>query len=143
MEVGYFCPPCQPETFGARVLYRESDNIWIGTSSEGLFCYSIGSKDIKRISTFKSDKPINSILKRDGYLWIGTEGDGLHCINMDDDEVRTYHHIASDGGSLNSNFVRALAEDTYGRLWIGTFNGLSIMDRRIPASTFNAFRVNT
>ena len=121
-------PPCQPETFGARVLYRESDNIWIGTSSEGLFCYSIGSKDIKRISTFKSDKPINSILKRDGYLWIGTEGDGLHCINMNDDEVRTYHHIASDGGSLNSNFVRALAEDTYGRLWIGTFNGLSIMD---------------
>ena len=117
----------QPETFGATILYRDEDNIWIGTSSDGLFCYSIDSKDIKRISAFKSEKSIQCLLNHDGRIWIATEGDGLHSIGQDNGEIRTYHHQSDNPRSLSSNYVRTLACDNDGNLWVGTFNGLSIL----------------
>ena len=120
-------PPCQPESFGATILYKDEGNIWIGTASDGLFCYSTGSKDIKRISSFKSEKPIQCLLNHDDRIWIATEGDGLHSIGTDGD-LKTYHHHGEDPRSLSSNYVRAMESDSYGRLWIGTFNGLSILD---------------
>ena len=120
-------PPCQPETFGATILYKDNDDIWIGTEADGLFCYSIGSKEIKRISSFKGKKPIQCLLKHDGKIWIATEGDGLHSIDLAEGETKVYHHEDASG-SLSSNYIRALQTDSYGKLWIGTFNGLSILD---------------
>ena len=120
-------PPCQPETFGATILYKDNDDIWIGTEADGLFCYSIGSKEIKRISSFKGNKPIQCLLKHDGKIWIATEGDGLHSIDLAEGETKVYHHEDASG-SLSSNYIRALQTDSYGKLWIGTFNGLSILD---------------
>ena len=119
-------PPCQPETFGATILYKDEDSIWIGTSSDGLFCYSTGSKDIKRVSAFKSGHAIQCILNHDDMIWVATEGDGLHCIDMSSGISSTYHHDITNPQSLSSNYVRSLATDTEGNLWIGTFNGLSI-----------------
>ena len=120
-------PPCQPETFGATILYRDNDDVWIGTESDGLFCYSTGSQEIKRISAFKSNSPIQCLLNHEGKIWIATEGDGLHSIDLADGSVKVYHHTDAPR-SLNSNFVRALQTDSDGNLWIGTFKGLSILD---------------
>ena len=120
-------PPCQPETFGATILYRDKEDIWIGTGTDGLFSYSIGSREIKRISAFKSNSSIQCLLNHDGKIWIATEGDGLHSIDLEDGSLEVYHHTDA-ARSLNSNFVRALQTDRDGNLWIGTFNGLSILD---------------
>lgn len=120
-------PPCQPETFGATILYRDKEDIWIGTGTDGLFSYSIGSREIKRISAFKSNCSIQCLLNHDGKIWIATEGDGLHSIDLADGSLKVYHHTDA-ARSLNSNFVRALQTDRDGNLWIGTFNGLSILD---------------
>lgn len=120
-------PPCQPETFGATILYRDNEDIWIGTGTDGLFCYSIGSKEIKRVSAFKSNSPIQCLLNHGGKIWIATEGDGLHSIDLKDGSIKVYHH--SDASeSLSSNFVRTLQTDSKGTLWIGTYNGLSILN---------------
>ena len=120
-------PPCQPETFGATILYRDNADVWIGTESDGLFCYSTGSQEIKRISAFKSNSSIQCLLNHDGKIWIATEGDGLHSIDLEDGSIKVYHHTDA-ARSLNSNFVRALQTDSDGNLWIGTFKGLSILD---------------
>ena len=120
-------PPCQPETFGATILYRDNDDVWIGTESDGLFCYSTGSQEIKRISAFKSNSPIQCLLNHEGKIWIATEGDGLHSIDLADGSIKVYHHTDAPR-CLNSNFVRALQTDSDGNLWIGTFKGLSILD---------------
>lgn len=118
----------QCENFKATTLYKDNGTIWIGSASEGLFLYCTDSKDIKRISSFQSDKPIQSILNHDGRIWVATEGDGLHSIDLTDGSTTIYRHQPYDRNSLSSNLVRALATDTSGRLWVGTFNGLSIFD---------------
>ncbi len=123
-------PPCQNESFGATILYKEEGNIWIGTKSEGLFCYHLGSNDIKRVSSFKSDRAIQCILKHDGKIFIATEGDGLHCIDGANEQNIVYHHNESDPRSISSNYVRTLSTDSFGRLWVGTFQGLSILENQ-------------
>ncbi|MEW6156941.1 MAG: two-component regulator propeller domain-containing protein [Verrucomicrobiota bacterium] len=54
----------------------------------------------------------------DGYLWIGTR-DGL--ARFDGVNFSVFRSETHEG--LDSNDIRALCEDRFQRLWIGTFNG--------------------
>ncbi|MCC6133427.1 MAG: protein kinase [Acidobacteria bacterium] len=61
----------------------------------------------------------NAILQtRDGYLWIGTE-EGLVRF----DGVRFTVFDKRNTPAIRNNFIMALAEDSEGALWIGTFGG--------------------
>ena len=125
----YSYPLLIKESFGANVIYKNENDIFIGTQQDGLFYYSTDGGELRKISEFKSKKSIQCILKdKEGQLWVATEGDGLICINLSDSKSTTYKHIPSDTKSINSNFVRALSIDTEGRIWVGAFNGLSILD---------------
>ncbi len=99
--------------------------LWIGTSG-GLVRF-----DGVRFTNFdRSNTPAlldDSILAlrpaRDGGMWIGTEGGGLVRMNG-----RSFSTFGPDQG-LTNGFVRALLEDSAGRLWIGTDRGFFQLDR--------------
>jgi ligand-binding sensor domain-containing protein len=63
---------------------------------------------------------------RDGTLWAGTEGGGL--LRLHNGQVKSYS--ARDG--LTDGFVRKVLEDHHGRLWVGTDDGLFVMDATMP-----------
>ena len=72
-----------------------------------------------------------------GALWIGTEDGGLNRLVLSKDEgigrssetfVR-YQHDPDDPRSLSHDRVLAVFEDSVGRLWVGTQNGLDLFDR--------------
>jgi signal transduction histidine kinase/ligand-binding sensor domain-containing protein/DNA-binding NarL/FixJ family response regulator len=61
----------------------------------------------------------------DGFMWFGSSDglsrfDGLSFLNFRNDQ--------SDTTSLIDNEIKCLAEDKYGRLWIGTQKGLTYLD---------------
>lgn len=63
-----------------------------------------------------------------GFLWLGTQ-DGLS--RYDGTSFRAFRADARRLGTLNGNFVRALAPDpARGGLWVGTGNGLCYYDPR-------------
>lgn len=111
----------------ASALYRHDDQIYIGTPSDGLYCYSIPKNTLEKLAYIPSSKQIQSILQQSPTrIWVATEGSGLLLVNPKTREVKTYRHSPSNPQSISSNYIRSLALDSQNRLWIGTFNDLNI-----------------
>lgn len=104
----------------AKALCRDGRRIVIGSSrGEISWCTEERMSETVRCP-FKSW--INCMTKDSGdWFWAGTEGDGLWHIN-----IGTGQADRVDG--LCSNYIRSMAKDIGGRLWIGTISGLNIMD---------------
>lgn len=123
-----FTSAAQKESFGAKILYNSGDKIFIGTDN-GLFQYIPASNELTKIPQFTSRKSIQCIIRDgEGYLWVATEGDGLIRIDTETGKSTSFKHDPSDSHSISSNYTRTISTDSEGRLWVGTFNGLSIYD---------------
>ena len=110
----------------ATELLADKDQVWIGTVSDGVLCWSPGNNGVRKIFSPGGGKQVQNILRRDNELWIATEGDGLWMYDLQFNEAIGYRYSSSRLGSISSNYVRSLAEDIYGRLWVGTYNGLDL-----------------
>ncbi len=98
--------------------------LWIGTTGglarfDGAHIQLYGPGMAQALS-------VNSIFcltpGKDGSLWAGTEGGGL--LRLRGNGLRVYSAI--DG--LTEAFVRTVFEDDRGRLWVGTDNGLFVLE---------------
>jgi ligand-binding sensor domain-containing protein/signal transduction histidine kinase len=72
-----------------------------------------------------------------GFLWFGTEG-GLN--KYDGYQFTIYKHDPDDPSTLADNIVTALWEDRDGRLWVGTAQGLDLLNRE--DGTFSHYQNN-
>ena len=75
-----------------------------------------------------ADAELRSVLSaRDGRLWLGTASSGLARF---DAPAERWQVLRADSGTprLSSNTVLALHQDKNGAIWIGTLNGLAVVD---------------
>lgn len=133
----YFFDPAHPEIPGDNLLAginirtlcfaAGSEEILVGSSS-GLYCYEQKSRRIRQVLPEMNGCDISSIVRTaDGY-WISTHGNGLY--HADDALRQTAHYTQSNVPELASDYIRVLKYDSNRRLWVGTYNGLSIFDER-------------
>lgn len=61
-----------------------------------------------------------------GFMWFATE-DGLN--KFDGVSFKIYKHLSSDSTTLSGNYVKRIVEDKDGDFWVGTWNGLNLLDR--------------
>lgn len=108
-----------------QALAESSDGrLWIGTTG-GLARFDGAGIELQQLG---GSPPLsaNSIfclaLAHDGSLWAGTEGGGL--LRLKDGERTSFsaHEGLSDG------FVRSVYEDDRSRLWVGTDDGLFVLE---------------
>jgi ligand-binding sensor domain-containing protein/signal transduction histidine kinase/DNA-binding response OmpR family regulator len=100
-------------------------NIWIGTSNQGVNYYNKKTKTFSRYQHLASNN-ITAILEdKDSILWIGTYDVGLECVDLKTN--KHYYYKASPGNysSLQTNYIRCIAQDSLGNVWIGTNKGLA------------------
>lgn len=110
----------------ASTINKQGDEIYIGTGN-GLYVYSIARKKLEMLTKTLEGKRIQATLKQSPTrIWVATEGAGLYLINPKTKEVKNYRHTPSNPQGISSNYIRALVLDSQSRLWIGTFNDLSI-----------------
>ena len=101
------------------------DGFLVGTSN-GVYTYSSTYGNAVRILPQMARYDIASIVADgDGY-WVATHGNGLY--RLDGALQVTGRYDAASNPGLVSDYIRVLKTDSEGRLWIGTFDGLSIRD---------------
>ncbi len=116
-----------------RCLYLDSkDRLWIGTEDGGLAKYyrnSIQTWKKSEIDLFSiSGNDIRSIVEDDnGNIWIGTFSNGLNRFDETKNRFVRYFQMSSNANSLSSNTIYSLYSEN-GKMWIGTANGLNILD---------------
>jgi len=113
------------------LLEDHDGNIWIGTDS-GLNRYDAGQQTFERFDRIEGlDGQSVLSLAQDsrGNIWIGTFEGGLRRLNPETNSVTVYRHDVDDTGTISSDDVRTIYEDSEKRLWIGTASGLNLFDR--------------
>jgi signal transduction histidine kinase/ligand-binding sensor domain-containing protein/DNA-binding response OmpR family regulator/HPt (histidine-containing phosphotransfer) domain-containing protein len=116
------------------LLIDRQGTLWVGSQGGGLNRFDKRTGHFSSYSTVPSN-PDYYVLFEDlaGILWLG--GEGLTRFDPKTEQVTTYHPKSEDPQSLSNDKVNAIREDRQGRLWIGTENGLDLLDRNRGAFT--------
>jgi len=102
---------------------RQAGGLWIG-SDGGLSSYVDGRFQHVAGPRGHETVPVRSLLEdRQNILWVGTEGAGAY--RLDRHGMTVFDHR----NGLSSNTVKALVEGRDGRIWIGTNEGLDVIDQ--------------
>ncbi|MBN2681190.1 MAG: histidine kinase [Bacteroidales bacterium] len=116
-------------------LKDSKGNIWIGTFGGGLNKYNPKDKTFLHFGTWETAdyKIKNDVIWTifecsDGYIWVGSEG-GFCKINPETYEIINFTNNPSNPESLSHNSVFHFLED-HGSLWISTYNGINILDKK-------------
>jgi signal transduction histidine kinase/ligand-binding sensor domain-containing protein/CheY-like chemotaxis protein len=62
-----------------------------------------------------------------GELWVGTNNQGLANISLKNNKPSFW---ATNSGNAANYYVRTLVEDAASNIWIGTYNGLCVFERK-------------
>lgn len=122
---------------GIRTIYEDrNDNIWFANNSS-LFKVEKSNSNFKvkpvqiQDVSGKTDyliKVTTLFQSRDGFFWIGTQQRGLRkSTSAGNPENQTFKSY------LINDRISSFLEDSAGRIWVGTYQGLKLYDKRTDA----------
>ncbi len=116
---------------------NEPNIVWIGTQNDGLLKININGTIEKKYDNKShpslSKNTVLVLFEEENKLWIGTYGGGLDCLLINENRI---FNFKKEQGLSDNNVVGVLPykEDF---LWISTYNGLSLFNKKI--SSFQNF----
>ena len=120
--------------------------VWVATKSRELFVYTPDMSSCRKIRGSEGYGVIYSIFEDDsGDIWLGTKGDGLLKLGRTEKGgyrvEKHFVHDSADNNSISSDDVYSVAQDSSGRLWVGTYGGgLSVLENTESDSFFTVYR---
>jgi ligand-binding sensor domain-containing protein/two-component sensor histidine kinase len=108
------------------ILRDKSNNLWFSIMNRGFFFIPNGSDKIIDIGSKMGlqNTLVNNYLEdNEGNIWISTYGKGVYCLN------NLYLKSYNENDGMSSNSVYSIAGERSGKLLIGTFNGLNILEK--------------
>ncbi len=120
------------------LLEDKRGRIWVGTVQGGIhlllpgkegFFHFRGAKGVP--DRLHNDTVLSLLEDAAGTVWVGTY-EGLYRVverssNPPDFRFQAFHHDPEEKKSLSHDAVESLYEDSRGRLWIGTYQGLNVL----------------
>ncbi|MEJ7740905.1 MAG: two-component regulator propeller domain-containing protein [Chitinophagaceae bacterium] len=106
------------------IKQTRSGIILVGTD-KGLYSYNSRKDDFMLIKEVPGNHFYLTVLEDSkGTVWAGTAREGIYYFNPVTKKKGNYHFRADDKNSLSNNRVNGIFEDTRGRLWLATDDGL-------------------
>lgn len=118
---------------GKEITAITSDNdgtLWLATAGGGVLHLTgdMNNPQAIRCKNYNAGSgllpagtPLCFLISGSGRLWVGTEGSGLCLYDPQQDLFRSVHQQYS----LPGDMVASMEEDSHGRLWLGTNQGLA------------------
>ena len=110
-------------------IYEDKDSLlWVGTNSKGVNVINRKNYNVKHLNKTSKDYPIsddniNDIVGIDNKIFIATKN-GLNEVDKD---LKTINIYNTEDGICNNN-ITALFADSKKNVWIGTANGISVLN---------------
>ena len=129
------------------LLVDRNGILWIGTWDSGLvkMKYDLTAGNVKVLSTEQllPGKNIRTLFEdRDGHIWVGTRYDGVFRVSTNSPGKYIIQQYNQQNG-LTSNWIKSIAEDENGAIWIGFYQGLDkLIPGHIDFRVFNFSRIN-
>ncbi|HET6603457.1 MAG TPA: EAL domain-containing protein [Xanthomonadaceae bacterium] len=115
------------------IVPADDGKLWI-SANRGLFLLDPVARQARLMPVTvgdpsRGDRFLRSLMRaRDGSLWIGTFSAGVVHYHPASGQWHGYRHDPDDAGSLSHDLVNCTWEDGRGRIWIGTLDGLNVLD---------------
>lgn len=109
------------------ITAEDEMTLWIGTMSQGAFCYHKSTGTLVQFEAKEGNESINDNLvwriykDYSGTIWIGTRG-GLSRYNKESKTFTTYGSRERQG-PISDPEILSIFEDSDGDLWLGTWEG--------------------
>jgi len=107
------------------ILRDKNNNLWFSIMNKGFYFIPNGSHVINDIGSKMGlqNTLVNNYLEdNEGNIWISTYGKGVYCLN------NLYINSYNGNDGMNCNNVYSIMKDNTGKLIIGTFNGINILE---------------
>ena len=124
--------------FTIKYLYQDiENNIWVGTNN-GTFIIEF-KNDLPRMVDAQEkyaaqnfNSPVVSILDDENLIFIGTLSSSLFLLDKNNNcsLVKRLTKVGRNSGDLRSNRISYLLKDSKEQIWVGTYNGLHILDKK-------------
>jgi signal transduction histidine kinase/ligand-binding sensor domain-containing protein/CheY-like chemotaxis protein/HPt (histidine-containing phosphotransfer) domain-containing protein len=129
---GKFMSAGEPEGLQGNLTWtitpRSAGGLWVG-SEGGLSNYVEGSFQHVAAPKGQDNVRVRAIVEDQAHaLWVGTQGAGAYRIDQHGTTVLNQAH------GLAGNSVIALLEDRQGRIWVGSNQGLDLIDHGVIRS---------
>ncbi len=105
---------------------NNNDELLLGTS-DGLYKFNLKSKQLTflNIGGLPSEQQVIDVLYDDtGKIWLATFSQGIKILN---ENYQIIQEINEDKG-LSNNIAVTLLKDNQGEIWVGTYNGITILN---------------
>ncbi|MBD1393273.1 hybrid sensor histidine kinase/response regulator transcription factor [Mucilaginibacter glaciei] len=112
------------------MIEDENGELWVGTFAGGLNVFDPKTKSFRhpKYASY-SDYTAIIFLDRHNNKWIGRDR-GVDLITNGSDTVKHYLSEPKNNNTLVGNDVNTITEDRRGLMWIGTKDGLSILNTK-------------
>ncbi|WP_428329300.1 hybrid sensor histidine kinase/response regulator transcription factor [Mucilaginibacter sp.] len=110
------------------ILEDSKNNIWVGTFTGGLNIYDPKHNNFLHPQYGLSSYYTSTVYEDTQHnIWVGRD-QGVDVIENNTHKVKHYYNKPKDANSLVANDVNTIIQDSRGLMWIGTKDGLSILN---------------
>ncbi len=107
-----------------------ASNLGIGLIDPATGAITVLPEELSREAQLAERGRRAMILARDGAVWFGSHASGVTRYVPRERSWTTWRHRDGDPASLSHDQVLALREDSNGRIWVGTLDGLNLIEPR-------------
>jgi|GEM_PF-530444 len=127
-----------------RAVVEYGETLYVVLEGSRLVEIHPGAEEVRILDLSKVVGEEGVLLLADGrgQAWIKSVDAGVCRVNLEDGAVTHFSERAPEPYRLTSNFVRTIAKDDKGNIWIGTENGLNIWNEQTGSMERHQYDLN-